>query len=1317
MSKKEKKRKKNAKVAVAKPSNNNEIREVLNLLAQKRTGGAINIRGLGFQILYASYLVLTRLNKKDQLTSIRLEGIEDVDIYLDGSNEFIQVKTSQNNIDAGTFWSMKILQNFYEAYKLDKNARFRLVHNTTFTKGKLEELGSGKFSEDMLNFWLEKFSAFNDISADELKGFFERIVFEKITESFLEYEIKKILFESFLVNHGTELTYIKAIFYNTYKWSKNKATITEKDVVDLFQSVKDAFSRFPTNPAIQNTWISTVSFDITEETDLSYYDGKAASPIDIAKGLPVSRSHWQNEIRQSFLEFDISVIKSSSGQGKSTLAWMTCFEMKEKGYSIYQLKHCSSYNEASAVRDFIESRLSIGQLPVIVIDGLNQNLSSWYELAEILREKPLRIIITTREEDWVRYGGDVSKVTLSITDIQLSMQEAQSIFNEFKKNKKLHPSVDTWEPLWELVKDKGLLIEYVYLLTQGEMIEERLKYQLKKINEESDSGAKIEILRLVSLADVLNLKIQTSKLTKHIRETIHLRNDRNELYKQLEKEYYLKFGERFVEGLHPVRSMHLVTILHSHTAVQESLLSLLKILDEEYIYDYFIRAPLQFDLDAEYYKKAAGLIALRAFPEMVYAIDGLMHFEPYQFWKQNKTIFDEVFQRGGLDLFVYDAIPFNKLNTLQSFSSILPEAMSCNIRYLTEQLTFLTPYSINNSIVFSFVTLLQKELAGKTDVASIEGVTFLYKWFKRIAVPFPEVIKIGEDQLIDFLEFKSISEAADLFHFYSISDPEAYKTFVDINRDMIIGWIKKKTSTLIIREEGRDIHINYLLDNDADKANEQSVYRINIVHSFLPFYEHYCTKGIILPFPNENIYDAVLNNSTKHLSPEKLGNDFDIHINQIWSKTILDHYCAASSFEWQKEHIDFRQKLIDLAKKCTYLFESHLEKKYTRVNSLAKEVVSLSEAYLKRDTTLKKYPVSSRKYFEGNSFRDEQNAITKCLFSFRNFVNQLSGLINPKNEQDRNLPLINLKSASFQVKTMQDAYEAIMSSSFKYFHTEILVKGEQLWLNRLSDTARFYDYQSRNSFSENIIVADRAIKEWRQVEEKGKLHQLTSIVNNYAEESPFVFYLPNKIIEEEILNYAVIGIGGCDISGDNNDLWDLSVGLREFATTDINYFHLLFVDNNKQVINSFTFNNDYFLKFKQFFETNQFDEDNKTTSLPLFPTEAMLATVEGITLKTIKPRKEDEDFYKMMFNIWKLGEYRTHLNVNNRIEKQWLDQSEVEFSNLIKDNMLNALKDPFTLPGRITIEKFLKKEISFSKDEIVQFMIDKSIEINNYINN
>jgi len=79
----------------------------LDILAEKRSGGAESIKGFIFQCQYATWKILTHLkpSKTTEEKFIRLEGIEDIDAFKvatdEISGEFIQVKSSKNKMNAG----------------------------------------------------------------------------------------------------------------------------------------------------------------------------------------------------------------------------------------------------------------------------------------------------------------------------------------------------------------------------------------------------------------------------------------------------------------------------------------------------------------------------------------------------------------------------------------------------------------------------------------------------------------------------------------------------------------------------------------------------------------------------------------------------------------------------------------------------------------------------------------------------------------------------------------------------------------------------------------------------------------------------------------------------------------------------------------------------------------------------------------------------------------------------------------------------------------------------------------------------------------
>jgi hypothetical protein len=232
----------------------------IDILMAKRIGGSINFKGIEFQLLYAVHAILSKLIPGGD-THIHLEGIEDIDIFEGDYKEYIQVKSSINQINAGKLWELNVLQNFMEVYSKEPSSVFRLVHNTTFARGNLDIFAASSACETTVLFWNEKFQeAGYSLSAENVKTFFKQVIIESTSAHKLFTEIVKLLYKRYAINNDTETSFIKALFYNVFQWSKSRTSISVKDLDQLIQSVKDGYSRFPSNPALQYNWITEVSY-------------------------------------------------------------------------------------------------------------------------------------------------------------------------------------------------------------------------------------------------------------------------------------------------------------------------------------------------------------------------------------------------------------------------------------------------------------------------------------------------------------------------------------------------------------------------------------------------------------------------------------------------------------------------------------------------------------------------------------------------------------------------------------------------------------------------------------------------------------------------------------------------------------------------------------------------------------------------------------------------------------------------------------------------------------------------------------------------
>lgn len=349
------------------------IAHYLEAIATKRLGGAINFRGISYQLLYASCRLLEMGVENSWMASVQLEGLEDIDLR--GSDivedaEYVQIKTSQNPLDASRLWSLNVLQNFLEVHEANPKARFRLVYNMPISGGHLQHLIQKEFNPPMLAYWQSKLvSAQKKTTPLDTPTFLAQLAFEHITQTTLYNNLVNKLLSEYGVNSGTEEQFIKSLFYHAFTWSQERTIVQPSDVHRVLQEVKDTFSRAPTNEAVRHKWITAVSFgnsDSLPADDASYFEGMAAQPFHIARRLPVRRPEWEEIVQTRLADDDVVLIKASSGQGKSTLAWQVAYALLAQGRQVYQVTLCRRPEEANSIREFLEARVRIGELPLVV---------------------------------------------------------------------------------------------------------------------------------------------------------------------------------------------------------------------------------------------------------------------------------------------------------------------------------------------------------------------------------------------------------------------------------------------------------------------------------------------------------------------------------------------------------------------------------------------------------------------------------------------------------------------------------------------------------------------------------------------------------------------------------------------------------------------------------------------------------------------------------------------------------------------------------------------------------------------------------------
>lgn len=312
-------------------------------LSISRDGGQIALRGYSYQFLYSCYLILSSSNPSN---FFQLEGIEDIDCIMqkNGSNDIthIQLKYSVNKQDAS--FLTDVLKNFLEAYLLDQNRFFKLVYDFPVAKGHLSKIFASKLDEKSRTHWagvisnIKKNNPSWNWSVYDFDKFISHLSFEKIEKSILATEIEKTLIRIYEINTDNVSLFANSIKILCFEKMEQRAYVTKAELDSKIQSVKIDISKGPQNPA--HSWIRKLDYSKPSiDEGCSFYEGKKATPADIVSGFPIKRPSLEKDVINSICENMVTVIKASSGQGKTTLALRAAYILQNE-YIPYQLLWC-----------------------------------------------------------------------------------------------------------------------------------------------------------------------------------------------------------------------------------------------------------------------------------------------------------------------------------------------------------------------------------------------------------------------------------------------------------------------------------------------------------------------------------------------------------------------------------------------------------------------------------------------------------------------------------------------------------------------------------------------------------------------------------------------------------------------------------------------------------------------------------------------------------------------------------------------------------------------------------------------------------------
>ncbi|MCX4299627.1 MAG: hypothetical protein OSJ73_21860 [Lachnospiraceae bacterium] len=1050
------------------------------MLQESRNGGQLALRGYSYQFLYSCYLMISAMNEG---VVFKLEGIEDIDYTICANDKdtitHIQLKYSTTKQDASFMTS--VIRNFLETYLIDKDRRFKLVYDFELSKGNLSKLFEKNLDASSRKYWqnvIEKIKKANILwnwSDYDFDDFISKISFENIEKSTLEASVECALIEKFEITTDNIPLFANGIKMFCLDKIENRGDVTLKEIQECIEAVKFDISKGAQNPA--HSWIKRIDFIASNHMLSDYYEGKKATPADIASGLPVSRPILEKELIDSVHNNMITVIKSSSGQGKTSLALKTQFALQLE-YTPYQILCCDDGQELGHIVDYFYARTRLGEKPLILLDNLDAHLCKWNKLAQLMQSGVIqnyKLIVTSRENDWYNYSGDLSNLhKLNIVKPVLMEDEAVQIFRMLQNTGYLHPEITDWRNAWAKVADRKLLIEYVYLLTHGEMIEERISAQMKEIGDSAAGGIKFEMLRKVCFADICGVQLPTRKLLKILSPKTEC--DIGELLKSIQDEFLVHVSQNgdYVEGLHPVRSQHIVNRLHEYYPLVETALDITRIANIQDFPILFAHYPeFKFDKEEFYSNFVDEWWDVKDLKCFLFSVRGTFSGSVMQYFLNNRGAFNEANARGGLFVFATELCPFvrfeefnESLKTLDGLAEMSPD--DANIQYLIELRDSTPKIEIMQTDVYILSLKIYQKLKdiNTTEIVDMDSYAMIADWLYHLYSTMNLSSNINLENLWSTSEKYNIDTMSLLMYTSFCGNRERYLGFVESNLPMILTYLKHKTKShrLYVSDNREEIYVEYVFRvSDIEKGNQESVSRLKVICRTLPIFKTYHSDAIM---PHLDALDAytIPDDAHKEMPIRNLIIMFRQNFASLWLDTIQSNYEFDTVTDWIEHWFNTRECVCRLLEKVCICIYKLLEGR-----SIGGSGAEFDEKREQYDTYLRgvlSYPKEHRPFEESPDIPKEFSTVQRGYFgSIRNYSNQVVGLIK-RDVRMQKLALYNLRRAIAELSSMQDFFGNMsLDQVYKYKHKVLCEQEDQKLIETYMCCEYYTQHQANADFN------------------------------------------------------------------------------------------------------------------------------------------------------------------------------------------------------------------------------------------------------------
>jgi hypothetical protein len=821
-------------------------------------------RGYRLQALYALFRILDQ--NGDNRLIFQPEVLEDLSIQDEKGNllEVIQVKSGHLT-----------LSSFKESFFIRINSLIKSQNPPRIVVASFSDVGPELLQA------IKKEGPERERVAKKLKAKYKiihsreeaKILLEHLELKYLnELELKEIVYghlKNSLIGMDPESAFDLLNFW-LYIYSEKKHAIAKSDIIKKIENIGKFLAA---RAAYHDEWfrsikpIDDLQIDSEKSSKLyeEFYHGISARYDHILSNTDALRPTKIQEITVKFKESRVVIIHGASGQGKTTLAYRYLHDYFPNMWR-FEVELIENRLHANNIACAIIGHADAIGIPIAIFIDVSAKDLDWPVLVEQLAyHQNIRILVSIREEDYRRSSIQDFKIQFRDIDLAFDIFEAQEIYRSLEETM-ISRQFLSFEEAWKAFGGGGPLMEFVYLVTQGESLQKRLKEQVVRLEDESRHGeiepGEIELLRLVSVASAYNARFKIEQLIDCLKLAAPRRT-----FELFEKEYLLRLSTdgSLVSGLHPIRSEILVDLLTDPVITPWSECAIMSL---PYIFELDIENFLLHAFSRRRNDIESILAALNSWqPDRWAAIGGIIRaliwLGVLEYTEENQGLIQDLFNDVGtgfvwlLDSDISNAMPGIASSSLDSF---------CSLGLINEEnrqkIASGRARQTDKAHIFMRARLWLSSRCSQIKVPQCNedwsGVAESSFWLGYLGIAFPLSEQISHFDLERAIAYLPLEILADLIMGLSYGFGKDFAAWLTSNSTALINRFRDETLTVNLQDEKQKAIVHYIVDfekivdpNLGQYAGEkpgsilhdEAMRRIRLLRGILPDRDTYACQG------------------------------------------------------------------------------------------------------------------------------------------------------------------------------------------------------------------------------------------------------------------------------------------------------------------------------------------------------------------------------------------------------------------------------------------------------------------------------------------